>query len=223
MRIQKKPTRADKAYQAIKDEIRHNRMPPGLQVPEPELSQSLDVSRPTLREALVRLEAEGLVELIPRKGMRVLPLRAQDMQEIYELLTIIEPEIAARVAGLSPSEEQLAPLEAATHDMKEALKAGDLEAWAEADDRFHLAILDLHGNGRLRDVVTGLADQVHRARMITLRLRELPLQSNDEHEEILQTLRDANPGEARKKFNLHRERAARELVGILEKSGIGQL
>lgn len=60
-----------------------NLLPPGYQAPEPELALRFGVSRTTIREALIRLEAEGLVELIPRRGARVLPIRADDMKEIY--------------------------------------------------------------------------------------------------------------------------------------------
>lgn len=218
-----KLTRADDVYQILKDEIRMNQMPPGYQAPEPELALRLGVSRTTIREALIRLQSEGLVELIPRRGARVLPLRADDMREIYEILTSIEPDAAARLAARNPTPVELAPMEQAVSDMEAALTRQDLEAWAEADDRFHLALLDLHGNRRLRGVFLALNDQVHRARMVTLRLREAPVKSNEEHREILESLRQGDPEAARQAFLNHRQRAAKELVGILVKSGIGQL
>jgi DNA-binding GntR family transcriptional regulator len=223
MRKPAKLTRADDVYLVLKDDIRMNRMPPGYQAPEPELAVRLGVSRTTIREALIRLEAEGLVELIPRRGARILPLRADDMKEIYEILTSLEPDAAARLAARNPTSEELAPMEKAADDMEAALTHGDLEAWAEADDRFHLALLDLHGNRRMNGFIAALNDQVHRARMVTLRLREAPVKSNEEHREILQGLKNADPEAARQAFLTHRQRAAKELVGILVKSGIGQL
>lgn len=218
-----KSTRADDAYHVLKSEIRMNRMPPGFQAPEPELSLRLGMSRATIREALIRLESERLVELIPRRGMRVLPLRADDMREIYEILTSLEPDVAARLAASRPSADALVTMETASSDMEAALTNGDLDAWAEADDRFHLGMLDLHGNGRLRGVVAELADQVHRARMVTLRLRQPPVKSNEEHRLILKCILEGNAEAARQAFLAHRQRAAKELVGILETSGIGQL
>lgn len=218
-----KTTRADDAYQFLKDEIRANLLPAGYQAPEPELALRLGVSRTTIREALIRLETEGLVELIPRRGARILPLRADDMREIYQILMSFEPDAAARLAERKPSAEELAPMEAAASDMEAALEHGDLNAWAMADDRFHMALLELHGNRRMRDFVAALNDQVHRARMVTLRLREAPVQSNEEHREILDCIRRGDADAARQAFLTHRQRAARELVGILDKSGIGQL
>ena len=218
-----KTTRAADAYLSLKEEIRTNRMPPGFQSPEPELAERIGVSRSTLREALIRLEAEGLVELIPRRGARILPIRADDMREIYEILTSLEPDAAAGLAARSPSDKELRPMEQAAEEMEAALDRGDLDAWAEADDRFHLTLLDLHGNRRLKGFVSALNDQVHRARMVTLRLREPPVVSNREHREILACLRNGDPAASRHAFRVHRQRAAKELVGVLENSGIGQL
>lgn len=223
MAISEKTTRAAGAYECLKDEIRTNRMPPGYQAPEPELAERFGVSRATLREALVRLETEGLVELIPRRGARVLPLRADDMQEIYEILMALEPTAAAGLATRKPSAKDLEPLENAASEMEIALKRGNLDAWAAADDAFHLGLLDLHGNRRLKTIVTALSDQVHRARMITLRLREPPVKSNQEHREILASLYRGDAKASRRAFLEHRRRAADELVRILVESGLGQL
>ena len=68
-----------------------------------------------------------------------------------------------------------------------------------------------------------LNDQVQRARMVTLRLREPPVRSNVEHRDILKALRTGDPSAAHRAFRIHRQRAAEELVGILVNSGIGQL
>lgn len=217
------PTRVDEAYTRIKQEILEVRLPPGFQAPEPEIAQKLGMSRTPVREALIRLEAEGLVELIPRRGARVLPISPEDLREIYEIFAVLEPEAAAAVAKSTPGSEQLAPLEAATWDMERALEVGDLNAWAAADDRFHRDLLKLHGNRRLREIVMTLFDQAHRARMVTLRLRDIPRRSTEEHREILRCMASGDVENARAVFRAHRVRAATELVGILEKLCLTQL
>lgn len=211
-----KPTRVTDAYQRLKDEIRSNWMPPGHQATEPEIALRLGMSRTPVREALIRLEAEGLVELIPRRGARILPIRAGDMAEIYEILTSLEPDAAASLARRKPSREELSPLERATAEMEASLAEGDLERWAEADDQFHRSLLKLHGNKRLMDAVTVLYDQAHRARMFTLRLREAPVRSTREHREIVNYIHRGDAEAVRKVFREHRERAARELLSILD-------
>lgn len=209
-------TRVDAAYARIKDDILSNRMALGYQAPEPEIADRLGMSRTPVREALIRLEAEGLVELIPRRGVRVLPIAASDMREIYEILTALEPDAAAALARRNPSAHDIAPLQDATQTMEEALQSGDLNAWAEADDRFHRTLLELNGNKRLTGFVETLYDQAHRARIITLRMRAVPVQSTQDHRDIVDALLAGRPGHVRKLFRAHRKRAARELLSLLE-------
>ena len=211
-----KPTRVEDAYLRLKDEILQNRMPPGFQAPEPEIALRLGMSRTPVREALIRLESEGLVRLIPRHGALVLPVAADDMREIYEILTALEPEAAASLARKQPDRASLDALEAATRAMEAALRDNDLDAWAEADDRFHRTLLMLHANNRMTNFVSSLFDQVHRARMTTLRLRKPPEQSTREHREILEHILAGDAEKARKSFRAHRERAAAELLSILQ-------
>ena len=211
-----KPTRVEDAYLRLKDEILQNRMPPGFQAPEPEIALHLGMSRTPVREALIRLENEGLVRLIPRRGALVLPVSAGDMREIYEILTALEPEAAASLASKKPDAGSLQELEAITLAMESALANGDLDAWADADDRFHRKLLAMHANNRMTNFVNTLFDQVHRARMTTLRLRKPPEQSTREHREILDHIIAGDVEKARKSFRAHRERAADELLSILE-------
>ncbi|NNL18451.1 MAG: GntR family transcriptional regulator [Boseongicola sp.] len=216
-------SRTDEAYSVLKDDIRSNRMAPGYLEPEPELAARLGMSRTPVHEALIRLQAEGLIELIPRRGARVLPISAEDMREIYEILNALEPEAAARLAARSPSAEEIAPLDVATDDMTKALEDGDLDAWAAADDRFHQTLLRLHGNQRLATFVDALLDQAHRARMVTLRLRESPIVSTAEHRVILEFLRRGDADGTREAFRRHRERTSAELIEILENYRLPQL
>jgi DNA-binding GntR family transcriptional regulator len=223
MPASEKITRVDDAFERLKEEIRTNRMPAGFQASEPEIALRLGMSRTPVREALIRLEADGLVELVPRRGVRVLPIRLGDMREIYDILTALEPEAAAKLAASKPSAKDLAPLEQATSDMESALRAGDLEAWAEADDRFHLTLLDLQGNQRLKTIVSALYDQAHRVRVVTMRMRGAPTKSTQEHRAILEHLRQGDAAATRKVFKAHRQRAAKEMLSILDKYKLEQL
>jgi len=193
-------------------------LPPGFQALESELALRLGMSRTPVHEALIRLEAEGLLEVIARKGARILPIHASDMAEIYAILTTLEPQAAAEIAARKPSAEMLAPLDLETSKMENALVQNDLDAWAQADDRFHRKLLSLQANSRLTQFVTSLYDQAHRARMITLRLRALPVKSTQEHREILHHMACGDTRATRKVFKEHRNRAAKELLEILEKA-----
>jgi DNA-binding GntR family transcriptional regulator len=72
-----------RAYDEIKARIMNSSWPPGFQASEPHVANVLEMSRTPVREALLRLESEGLVRVIPRRGMYVVPLSADDMREIY--------------------------------------------------------------------------------------------------------------------------------------------
>src|SRR5512141_1326949 len=87
----------DIAYQTMRARILDNQWAPGYRALEQELAQELGMSRTPVREALIRLQKEGLVEVVPRHGMRVLPVSAADMRDIYEMLTALEP-MAAELA-----------------------------------------------------------------------------------------------------------------------------
>jgi DNA-binding GntR family transcriptional regulator len=216
-------SRVTEAYAALRKRILDNDYPPGHQALESELALQLGISRTPVREALIRLANEGLVEVVPRHGMRVLPVSPTDMREIYVVLTALESAAAETLALRRPSEDELKPLVDATRDMTRALKADDLDAWAAADERFHQGLVELAGNRTLIDAVARLADRVHRARMFTLRLRPKPISSTEEHMAMLDCIR---AGDARGTIEVnraHRERASRELIAIFERYRLKQM
>jgi DNA-binding GntR family transcriptional regulator len=223
MNLKSRSNLVQDAYLRLKQEIRSNRLPPGFHGTEPEMAERLGMSRTPLREALVLLETDGLVEMKPRRGIYILPILPQDMQEIYELLTAIEPEAAASLAARQLSDDQLQPLSDETSKMDQALEDDDLEAWADADDMFHRALLTLHGNQRLLSFANSLFDQAHRARVITLRMREKPYRSTQEHKEVVQHIRDGDVEKAQIIYRQHRERTGAELMAILDKYKLQQL
>jgi DNA-binding GntR family transcriptional regulator len=145
------------------------------------------------------------------------------MREIYQVLTCVESEAAALVAARGPTDKDLVPLYTATRDMDKALENGNLEAWAEADHRYHVSLLNLCENRRLVQIAFTHFDQAHRVRMFTLRLRNVPVKSTREHKEQVEALRSGNPELIREMYRTHRERAAIELIEILEKFRLNNL
>ncbi len=209
------------AYRRLKREILENRMKPGFRAPEPAIAERLGMSRTPVREALVRLAGEKLVELVPRRGARVLPVSPGDMREIYQVLTALEPEAAADVARARPDKAALAPLERAAEAMADALTRDDREGWAAADDRFHRALLDMTPNRRLAEIVGAMLDQSQRARTVTLALRAPPTASTEEHAALLDAIVAGDADRARTVFSAHRRRAADELIAHLETAARG--
>lgn len=211
------------AYQAIRARILDNVWSPGYQALEQALALELGMSRTPVREALIRLKNEGLVEVVPRHGMRVAAVSPADMKEIYEILTSLEAMAAELVAKRRPSPAELAPLEKATRDMGRALRKEDLDAWARADERYHRQLVELCGNRRLAAVVYNYWDRAHRARMFTLRLRPKPTASTAEHLAVVDAIRRGDAVAARELHRQHRERGSRELLAILERYRLSQV
>jgi DNA-binding GntR family transcriptional regulator len=213
----------DAAYEQVRRRILDNVWPPGHRALEQEVALALGMSRTPVREALVRLKNEGLIEIVPRHGMHVLPVSPADMREIYEILTALECMAAELVARRAPDEAQLAPLIQATEAMDRALAVDDLDAWARADERFHAALIEMAGNRQLAATVWNYWDRAHRARMFSLRLRPTPVNSTREHTDLVNRLLAGDPVGAAAVNRSHRERASRELLAIFERYKFAQM
>jgi DNA-binding GntR family transcriptional regulator len=214
---------SERAYRCLKQLILNNEIAAGSQMLELEAAARLGMSRTPVREAMVRLEQEGMVELRPRHGMRVLPISPDTLAEIYEILTALEGMAAEAVARKGAGPEQIAGLQRAVDEMEEALAVDDLSRWSQSDERFHRQLVELAGNRRLAAIVEQVSDQAHRARLTTLRLRPKPVHSNRDHAALVQAIRDRKPDEARQIHEQHRRRAADMLVSLVRDFGLKQL
>lgn len=213
----------ERAYNAIRQRILDNVWPPGLQVLEQAIADEIGVSRTPVRQALVRLEAEGLLHIVPRHGMRVAALAPRDMREIYEVLQALEPFAAGLLARRRPARDELAPLDAACARMERALEAADRSTWAEGDAAFHLGLAALCGNARLGASIREMWIQSRRARLFTLTLRPLPAASTQEHRATLEAIAAHDAEAAQRLFLRHRERAASELMALVERYNLDRL
>jgi DNA-binding GntR family transcriptional regulator len=217
------PSLVDQAHEVMRRKILDNQWSPGFQALEQEVALSLGMSRTPVREALIRLQQEGFVAVIPRRGFRVLPVSPTDMKEIYEILTALECMAVELVARRKPSQAELKPLVSATREMTAALSRDDLEKWALADETFHHALVKLSGNKLLLEAAMGFWDRAHRARMFTLRLRPKPTNSTKEHMSLVAKMAEGDVPGAVEVNRFHRERASRELIGIFEQFRLQQL
>jgi DNA-binding GntR family transcriptional regulator len=215
----------DRVHSALRRKVIDSELPPGSHILEQELAMMLGVSRTPLREALVRLENEGLLEIVPRHGVRIIPMSVVDMKEIYQVLVSLESAAAATLASRPPSGAAFDQLDAIYDRMDALLKAGDITGWALEDERFHLKIVELAGNRRLREIVSNCWDQAHRARMFTLRLQThpQPAQSMKEHRQIINALRKRDAARAESLLRSHRERGLARQIDIIEKYRFTQL
>ncbi|MET8151035.1 GntR family transcriptional regulator [Actinoplanes sp. NPDC049668] len=135
----------DLAVDRLSREILSGRTDPGERLVEEQLTRRLGISRAPLREALRLLAQQGLVEHIPRRGVRVATLSDDDVRELYEVRDVLERHA---VAGIPPGAD-LSALRAALEVMRKATEAGDRLAIADAHRHFHVAVVALGGNRQL--------------------------------------------------------------------------
>ncbi|MBE9603938.1 GntR family transcriptional regulator [Acetobacteraceae bacterium H6797] len=222
---QEKASLVEEAYEALKTAIRNAVFAPGFQGSEGEIALQLGMSRTPVHEAIIRLQEEGLVRVLSRRGVVVCALSPEDMREIYDVVIALESASAALIAG-KPAEERAAAAEALSAmnaRMGEALARDALEDWAEADEGFHQLLVERSGNGRLARMVATVMDQSHRARMLTLRIRPRPEGSAAEHGAIVAAIRAGDAEGAREAARRHRERARDGLLPLLARVGMRHL
>ncbi|HUP88641.1 MAG TPA: GntR family transcriptional regulator [Longimicrobiales bacterium] len=181
----------DQVADAIRQMIVSGELPDGQRINESHLAAALDVSRTPLREALGRLVNEGSLYNVPRIGYFVSPLTVDELQQLYPIRAMLDPE-ALRLAGI-PSAEVLKRLEELN---REILTAADVPAKIDADDQWHLILVSMCPN----KVLVGLIDQfIRRTRRYELALfREAGnvSVSTNHHERIVRALRAGNLEEA---------------------------
>lgn len=215
----------ESAYGVLKKKILDNEFPPGHQVLEREVAELLGVSRTPIREILTRLQDEGLVERLPRRGFCVLPLSPKDIRELSDVLTCLEMRAGELMAmcGLTTKSDSIKALVGANKDAEAAVAADDREGWAAADSRFHRSILRHCGNRHLARTGFAVWDQFHRADMITLRLRPNPKNSPVEHRAIIEALLAGDPKAVRDRLASHRRNGRESIIATLETIGLKHL
>ncbi len=123
-----------------------------------DIARQFGVSSTPVREALIDLQNQGLVEIVRNRGFRVRALEDQDLNQIVEIRLLLEVPIIGQLASLSPP-PNLDALRPVTRDIESAAAYGDLVKFLSLDRDFHLELLSLHNNPRLVEIVEGLRDQ----------------------------------------------------------------
>ena len=213
-------SQTQRAVALLRDMIISNTLLPGSNHLESELADMLKMSRTPVREAAIILEGQGLVEVRSRRGVRILPIAAADMKEIYSILTELEALAAYDVAKSKPPQKDLKDLRAQIAEMERALEIDDRQRWAKADDAFHKKLVSLSGNKRLEAIVGTYSDQVHRARMMTLYMRPAPHQSNADHRRLVDAIAAGDADLARAIHREHRVNAMNMMISLIDTHGL---
>lgn len=184
----KQPPAAERVYTHVKQAVLDRRYEGGTLLSEGELAEAVGVSRTPVREALLRLEAEGLLKLYPKKGALVLPVSAQEIADVVETRLLVERHAVMKV--VPAPQRLLTRLEELLDEQRGHAATGDLAAFAAADRCFHAEIVRAAGNRILAHLYDQLRDRQLRMGVATMHAEPGRIAKNvAEHTEILHALR----------------------------------
>lgn len=196
-----KPLR-DLVYDELKMKIMMGAITPGTRMMEVELAEEMGVSRTPVREAIRKLEKEGMISIEPRRGAYASSLSSQDMVDILEVRQTMEG-LAAELATIRLDDEQKKELLSVSEAFNQAVESGDMNQMIALDTLFHHLIVEGTGNKLLAVMVGQLQDMVLRFRYLYYddfrRAEKMP----EEHKQILDAILGGNPADAKSAADNH--------------------
>jgi DNA-binding GntR family transcriptional regulator len=204
------------AYTFIRDLFTNGaRYNPGEKINVEELSRELGVSRTPLWGAINRLEAEGIVEIVPRLGVYLIDYDPDRVLEIYEAREALEGMVA-RIAAEKIADRQLATLKANIAEQRQCLSKGDIESYHVLALEFHEQISRVAQNRTLDCLLMSILAQIRAMRVQRNYIPTHLPQSCDDHEELLKALRQHNPDLAERVARAHIRDLAQEIQRTLQ-------
>ncbi len=185
----------DKAYKVIRDAILSRRLAPGSRLSVPEIARQLDISRSPVREAIARIEYEGLAQSVSHRGAVVVQIDLDELIGIYDLREVLEG-LAARLAARAADTAVLDELEQNWQAHHDAVESGDVDRHMELDAAFHALIRDVGGNPRVAANLRQLQGQIRVAMTTTVTRRGGMRTALAEHRALIDAIRDGDPAAA---------------------------
>jgi len=198
-------TAASRIYADLRAELVSLRRRPGEAISETEIASSYGVSRTPVREAILKLSDEGLLEIFPQSGIIVSRIPIAALPESIIIRKALE-ETTARLAAERATPSQILTLHAVVQRQREADAAGDRAAFHQADEAFHAAISEVAGYPGIWRWVQQVKVQVDRYRLLTLPQAGRMAEVIGEHEPILAAIEAHDPEAARIAMGKHLER-----------------
>ena len=192
----------DVVFNTLRQAILRGELKPGERLMEIQLANKLGVSRTPIREAIRKLELEGLVLMIPRKGAEVAEITEKNMLDVLEVRRALE-ELAVKLACERITEEEIQELKDAADTFQKILSEKDITKIAEADEAFHDVIFKSTGNDRLIQLLNSLREQMYRYRLEYLKREEYHPQLLEEHQQIIDRITRKDQSEAAELIDRH--------------------
>jgi len=210
----------DKVYQNIKFQIIIGTLKPGTRLPEEELSKAMNISRAPIRETFNRLEKEGFVTIIPRKGAAVSKITAQAIEDIFEIRETLESLAVKKSIGNISIEKVEKVGEGFKKFINKTTNAENSIQYLSLDKKFHDLLSQNCGNKKLIDLLANLQEQIHWLRNISLK-RITFAGSVGEHLAIIEALQKNDEKLILKTLLQHLERAKRSSLEAITIYDIG--
>lgn len=207
------------AYDRLLDDIRLGTLPPGARLREVELAKRLGISRTPIREAIRRLEADGLVEHLPRQGASLRRLSYAEVMELYEMRAVLEGT-AARLAARAASDLELRELSEINAEMTASVEPADT---ARLNRQFHTALINAAKNRYLRRAIGAMARTLLILGPSTLFDPVRSKSAAQEHDALLEALESRDGEHAEKMMRTHIEAAHRIRLRQLRDAGLMEL
>ena len=201
----------DVVFNTLRQAILRGEMEPGERLMEIQLADKLGVSRTPIREAIRKLELEGLVKMIPRKGAEVAHITEKDMRDVLEVRMTLE-ELAVSLACKNIYPEKIEELKKANKLFASAIVSKDVVNIVEADVAFHDIIYGVTENQRL---INNLREQMYRYRLEYVKDARTHQALINEHEDIITQLVNKNVDEAKRVVNQHIANQEKGIVRLL--------
>jgi len=202
-------TLSRQAYQSIRTSIRSGAISANGFYSEVQLAHALKISRTPVREALIELEREGLVEIVPQRGFRLRTISDDERREAFELRNLIETHVVRRLAKQATAAD-VADLRRILE--RQATVIVEPAKFIEADEEFHLAIPTLLGLERTRRILLTLRGIIWLAGLDAISIPERTVQVLDEHRAVVDAIAAHDPGAAAKAMKNHIDQTRRALT-----------
>lgn len=191
-----------KAYQTLKDEILDQKLLPRQALVEAELASQYGMSKTPVREALVTLAREGLVEIDAFRGGRVRDFTSEDVREIYELREVLEPFALERSAPVM-DEEDRQNLRRILEEAESAMEESQQRKLARLNRAFHNALFTKCGNSRVIETLSRMQDQIQAIALRFWRMQASYLEEAEQHNAVLEAIEANNPRQAAELLREH--------------------
>lgn len=208
-----KPLR-EMVFESLREAINLGRLRPGERLMEIQLAEEMGVSRTPVREAIRKLELEGFVAMVPRKGAYVAGISVKDIVDVFEIRASLEA-LAAGLAAERITDEEMELLERSLVEISEFSTDENIKAIVDGDINFHDIIYKASRNQRLVQIITHLQEQIHRFRMTSLSQPGRTKIALDEHKSIVEAISDRNVELAQQLAREHIENAEQSLLNVM--------